>query len=46
MVIQNTYPHLSNIVHTDFELGRVMQTVGAADPGITARECAVHRPND
>ena len=35
MVIQNTYPNLSNIVHTDFELGRVIQTVGAADPGIT-----------
>ena len=35
MVIQNTYPNLSNIVHTDFELGRVIQTVTAADPGIT-----------
>ena len=35
MVIQNTYPNLSNIVHTDLELGRVIQTVGAADPGIT-----------
>ena len=35
MVIPNTYPNLSNIVHTDFELGRVIQTVGAADPGIT-----------
>ena len=35
MVIQNTCPNLSNIVHTDFELGRVIQTVGSADPGIT-----------
>jgi hypothetical protein len=35
MVIQNTCPNLSNIVHTDFELGRVIQTVGGADPGIT-----------
>ena len=35
MVIQNTYPNLNNIVDTDFELGRVIQTVGAADPGIT-----------
>ena len=35
MVIQDTYPNLSNIVHTDFELGRVIQTVGSADPGIT-----------
>ena len=35
MVIPNTYPSLSNIVHTDFELGRVIQTVVAADPGIT-----------
>ena len=35
MVIQNTYPNLSNIVHTDFELGRVIQTMTAADPGIT-----------
>ena len=34
-MIQNTYPNLSNIVHTDFELGRVMYTVAAADPGIT-----------
>ena len=36
MVIPNTYPSLNNIVHTDFELGRVMCTVAAADPGITA----------
>ena len=44
MVIQNTYPNLSNIVHTDFELGRVIQTVGAADPGITDQlEVAVER---
>ena len=35
MVIPNTCPNLSNIVHTDFELGRVIETVGAADPGIT-----------
>jgi hypothetical protein len=35
MVIPNTCPNLSNIVHTDFELGRVIQTVTAADPGIT-----------
>ena len=35
MVIPNTYPSLSNIVHTDFELGRVMCTVAATDPGIT-----------
>ena len=34
-MIPNTCPNLSNIVHTDFELGRVMQTVTAADPGIT-----------
>ena len=42
MVIQNTYPNLSNIVHTDFELGRVIQTVTAADCGITAErtDCA------
>ena len=38
MVMQNTYPNLSNIVHTDFELDRVMYTVVAADPGITALE--------
>ena len=37
MVIQNTYSNLSNIVHTDFELGRVIQTVTAADPGITGQ---------
>ena len=37
MVMQNTYPNLSNIVLTDFELGRVMYTVvTAADLGITA----------
>ena len=36
MVIPNTCPNLINIVHTDFELGRVIQTVTAADPGITA----------
>ena len=36
MVIPNTCPNLSNIVHTDFELGRVIQTVTASDPGITA----------
>ena len=41
MVIQIAYPnlsnHVSNIVHTDFdhELGRVMQTIGATDLGIT-----------
>ena len=35
MVILNTYPKLSNIVHTDFELDRVIQTVVAVDPGIT-----------
>ena len=38
MVMKNTYPNLSNIVHTDFELGRVIQTVTAADPGITVWE--------
>ena len=27
-------PSAGNIVHTDFELGRVMCTVAAADPGI------------
>ena len=37
MVILNTCPNLSNIVHTDFELGRVIQTVTAADCGITDR---------
>jgi len=37
MVIQNTCPNLSNIVHTDFELGRVIQTVVGVDPGITVR---------
>jgi len=37
-VIPNTCPNLSNIVHTDFELGRVIQTVTAADPGITAED--------
>ena len=36
MVIPNTCPNLSNIVHTDFELGRVIQTVTATDPGITS----------
>ena len=35
MVIENTYPNLSNIVQTDFELDRVIQTVAAVDPGIT-----------
>ena len=35
MVIPNTCPNLSNIVHADFELGRVIQIVIAADPGIT-----------
>ena len=34
-MIPNTCPNLSNIVHPDFELGRVMQTMTAADPGIT-----------
>ena len=34
MVIESTYPNLSNIVHTDFELDRVIQTVAAVDPGI------------
>ena len=38
MVTQNTYPNLSNIVHTDFELGWAIQTVIAADPGIT-KQC-------
>ena len=33
MVIPNTCPNLSDIVQTDFELGRVIQTVVAA--GIT-----------
>ena len=37
MVIENTYPNLSNIVQTDFELDRVMQTVAAIDPGITVQ---------
>ena len=37
MVIPNTCPNLSDIVQTDFELGRVIQTVVAADPGITVR---------
>ena len=37
MVIENTYPNLSNVDQTVFELDRVIQTVGAADdPGITA----------
>ena len=36
MVIPNTCPNLSDIVQTDFELGRVIQTVVGADPGITA----------
>ena len=36
MVIQNTCP-------TDFELGRVIQTVGAADPGITGQLKKRHR---
>ena len=35
MVTPNTCPNLSNIVYTDFELDRVIQTVAAADPGIT-----------
>ena len=35
MAIPNTCPNLSNIVYTVVELGRVIQTVGAADPGIT-----------
>ena len=37
MVIENTHPNLSNIVQTDFELDRVIETVGAADPGITVK---------
>ena len=47
MVIPNTYPNLSNIVHTDFELSRVMSAVTAADPGITegARGPAPARPS-
>jgi hypothetical protein len=40
MVIPNTCQNLSNIVHTDFELGQVIQTVTAADPRIT--EWIVH----
>ena len=44
MVIQNTYPNLSNIVHTDSELGRVMYTVAAADPGITGNYEYICRP--
>ena len=39
MVIPNTCPNLSDIVQTDFELGRVIQTVAAADPGITELHC-------
>ena len=47
MVIENTHPNhcnsgnidLSNIDQTDFELDRVIQTVGAADPGITGLKC-------
>ena len=35
MVIENKYPNLNNIVHTDFELDRVIQTVATIDPGIT-----------
>ena len=35
MVMPNTCPNLSDIVRTDFELGRVIETVDAADPGIT-----------
>ena len=34
MVITNTCPNLSNIVRTNFELGRVISTVVIADPGI------------
>ena len=34
MVIPNTCPNLNDIVQTDFELGRVIQTVVAVDPGI------------
>ena len=46
MVIQNTYPNLSNIVHTDFELGRVIQTVTAADCGITGLRATRKRSQD
>ena len=34
VVMKNTYPNLSDIVHTDFELDRVIQTIDAADLGI------------
>ena len=33
--MKNTYPNLSNIVQTDFELDRAIQTLVPADPGIT-----------
>jgi hypothetical protein len=36
MIIENTHLNLSNIVQTDFELDRVMQTIVAIDPGIIA----------
>ena len=41
MVIENAYPNLSNIVQTDFELDRVIQTVAAIDPGNTGRAMSV-----
>ena len=37
MVIPNTYLNLSNIVLNDFELGRVMSAVAAADLAITEK---------
>ena len=46
MVIQNTYLNLSNIVLTDFELGRVIQTIGAADPGITVYPPAAQKTTE
>ena len=45
MMIPNTCPNLSNIVHTDFESDRVIQTVGAADPGITSKCTALGLQN-
>ena len=44
-MIPNTCPNLSNIVHTDFESDRVIQTVGAADPGITSKCTALGLQN-
>ena len=45
-MIENTYRNLSNIVQTDFELDRVIQTVAAVDPEITGQTKRKDRQTD